>query len=69
MFAVLSHIFDHNVSLNKNNDFVIDNNIAEVKSIHDKFDNKILDKDLGPILKMSLHDNHSKACSFNTLCK
>jgi hypothetical protein len=56
MFAVLSHKFGHNVSFNKTNDFIIDKNIAEVKSIHDKFDKKILDKD-SSILKMSLRDN------------
>jgi len=56
MFGVLSHKFGHNVSFNKSNDFVIDNNIAEVKSIHDKFDKKILDKDSSSILKMSLPD-------------
>jgi hypothetical protein len=59
MFAVLSHKNGHNVSLNKRNDFVIDNNIAEVKSIHDKFDKKILDKDSNLILKLSLHDHFS----------
>jgi hypothetical protein len=57
MFAVLSHKFDHDVSFNKSNDFVIDNNIAEVKSIHDKFDMKILDKDSSSMLRKSLPDS------------
>jgi hypothetical protein len=57
MFAVLSQENCHQVSLNKKNDFVIDSNIAEVKSIHDKFDIKLLDQDPKSLLKMSIPDN------------
>jgi hypothetical protein len=56
MFAVLSRLAGHNVSLNKSNDFVVDNNIAEVKSIHDKFDVNKSDPNSSPFLQMSLPD-------------
>ena len=54
MFAVLSHHTGYQVFLNKKNDFVINSNIAEVKSIHDKFDTNLLDQDSGRILRMSI---------------
>ena len=57
MFAVLSHKDSHNISFNRNDDFVIDNGLAEVKSIHDKFVKEALDKDSHYILKKSLPDN------------
>jgi hypothetical protein len=57
MFAVISQENGHQVSLNKKNDFVIDSNIAEVKSIHDKFDINLLDRDPNSLLKMSIPDN------------
>lgn len=69
MFAMLSSIFGHNVSLNKSNDFVIDNCIAEVKSIHDKFDKKILDEDLDSILKMLLPDNFGYEDLLDIICQ
>ena len=45
--------------MDKNNDFVIDNNVAEIKSIHDKFDIKNLDTNLNSILRVSLPDSFS----------
>ena len=54
MFAVLGQQSHHNISMNKKSDFLIDNIVAEVKSIHDEFDSKNLDADLNPILGMSL---------------
>lgn len=44
MFIVLSYNIGYRVSLNKKNDFIIYSDIAEVKSIHDKFDNSLLDQ-------------------------
>ena len=44
MFASLSHRSGHSISLTKSDDFIIKNNVAEVKSIHDKFDKEILSK-------------------------
>ncbi len=68
MFAVLSQESRHDVSMNKKNDFVIDNNVAEVKSIHDKFDIKYLDADLNSILGMSLPDTFGIGDIKHTIC-
>jgi hypothetical protein len=54
MFATLSQLHGHDVYLNKNYDFIVDNHISEVKSIHDKFDIKKLDLNSSPWLQMSL---------------
>ena len=59
MFAVLSQLSGYNISLNKTNDFVVDNKVAEVKSIHDIFDTNLLDKNARPFLQMSLTTNFS----------
>lgn len=57
MFAAISRSNDFPVVLNKADDFVIMNNIAEVKSIHDRIDRESMDKRLDSLLVKSLADS------------
>lgn len=68
MFASLSHTNGYDITLNKSNDFIIKNNVAEVKSIHDKFDKEILDQDRRPLLTTSLPDNFAYSEVINLIC-
>jgi hypothetical protein len=68
MFAVLSQLSSHNVTLNKDKDFIVDNYIAEVKSIHDRFDIKRLDANAGQWLQMSIPDLFTADDLKNLIC-
>lgn len=57
MFAAISRSNGFPVTLNKTDDFVITNNIAEVKSIHDRIDRESMDKRSDSLLVKSLADS------------
>jgi hypothetical protein len=68
MFAVLSQLGGHNVTLDKDKDFIVDNYVAEVKSIHDRLDIRRLDANAGQWLQMSLPDLFTVDDLKNLIC-